>query len=63
MGQSLQLGNRSQVTFGNQSPAVGGSVNISGSSDRSTVSIKRTFMTGGHHLNTYVACTTACCLV
>ena len=37
MGQSLQLGNRSQVTLGNQSPAVGVSVNISGSSD--TVSI------------------------
>jgi hypothetical protein len=34
MGQSLQ---RSQVTLGNQSPAVGVSVNISGSND--TVSI------------------------
>ena len=38
MGQSLQLGSRSQVTIGNQSPAVGVSVNISGSND--TVSIK-----------------------
>lgn len=49
MGQSLRLGNRSQVTLGNQSPAVGVSVNISGSSD--TVS---TFITGGHHLEMYV---------
>ena len=32
-GQSLQLGNRSQITLGNQSSAVGVSVNISGSTE------------------------------
>ena len=48
MGQSLQhaqLG--SGITLGNQSPAVGVSVNISGSTD--TVSMN--FMSGGHHLD------------
>ena len=37
VGQSLQLGNPGGITLGNQSPAVGVSVNISRSAD--TVSI------------------------
>lgn len=52
MGHSLHLANRSQVTLGNQSPAVGVSVNISGSRD--TVSIKNYVFTGGHYLDLHV---------